>query len=772
MSVFIDYVSPVDKRNVKLESVDQNGRKRVSIFGEHQAVGMLNKNYRIYTEELWNDLLSRPDFIEAQNSNRLLGFLGHPDFSKGVYLDYSKFSHYTKNIYREGDVIYATDYPTTSPMGVLLTNYMLEDGIKFGISSRGYGESEQRFDSSLGRHVEVMKPGFVLEGWDFVLDPSCYIAFPKVKLESRQYVENWNPVVKVFRDTVYDYLDRSDVSPEEYVKAYLEHINFLKNYPNQAAVKNYVFESVKKVEDLLHKKVSSSGNYKRYYDNKDIFSSESFRKVFESLKNDAISLAKRYNDLLSKYNYSRKVISAYEKKFRDLLEEVNYYRLEAPQLKGAGQKGNFQPDEEMAEDEGLDMSQLENEPPVGAENMPVEGEEGGIEPGQMNVSDLKQAEGENADEYIDSDENLDELGEGEDIELSDEGSGSGITNLTISQVKKMNLRDVMELGEVLSVLPEEKKQILVSAIFNNSEPQIKNALYELIEQKEESVRREKIRAFMEYLSLKNKYKIENKGSDEDFSEPIGENSSDEQKSKVLKKLSKYANWNSSEMNYISHMMDSIAESSMTFGRGEHALEEDTKYISKPYGSMIHRSIPDRNVLTVRQGDTTSTNYIGNERFSDYIESMSLSNVNSPYQCPSYLLVTKNYEHPASSSHLRKGEEVLYLGYFKGNWDYKLEDIAVLRVNYMLMGNPVQRYVTILLNDLYKYTVPFSESQGSKESRDENLPFSGYVDQDGNENSGYYNPKRVGTKIEDSKKEDIYLYLDSQLQSKPLDEPIE
>ncbi len=713
---YIEEPYKVNKRNIKVESV-VDGKKRISIFGEHQAVNMINKNVRVYTEELWNDLLNRKDFIEAQEANRLLGFLGHPNIEKSTDLDYSKFSHYTKGVFIENNIVYATDYPTTSPMGELLTNYMLHDNIQFGISSRGYGESRIEYDPKLGKHVEYMLPGFVLEGWDFVLDPSCYIAFPKVKLESRAYIENWNPVIEVLRDTVYSKLDELK-DYREYADVYKDFIYQLMEYPNQAVVKNYVTESVKPILRDLEKKTTNS-NFTEKYIPVTITLSNSKDVNVQQVNQQIKDLANNYNQLLEEYKKSLKIIDKYEKKFGELVRENKRYRMElgdninsVPIRKNSatGDSGVYYTD---TSDDTLRFS--DEEVPI-KEQPSVDKEQGSSEQSSFKIP--------------------------------------------IGFLKKLNLKGAQELGEKLSVLSDEKKHILLSAMFNNDENKIKNALYELVsDNKIESSkpRKNRLSKICEYVNkrlseiddnedkfITSRYKIWNKGKDiepyleeneeydlidEDIEERIKNPKDDVTYAKVKKKSKEESPGNSLFSKFLETVNSDDNDNDDSNVVTESVLFEDEKE-SEGAGKI---TIADKNDLVVRKGDTVSNNYIGPELFSNYIESMELTNVNSPIPADSFVMVVKDYEHPASTSHLRRGEKVFYKGYFKGRWNGELANIAVLKVEYDVMGTRHVKYVTMKLEDMYQHVVHVDMSANL---RDINLPHVGMIDTDKRDDDYY------------------------------------
>jgi len=129
-----------------------------------------NKNGRVYSREFWEKLLQSKEFQYDLKNRRLTGEMDHPE---GVNARGKETSHIVTKVWIEGDKVLGWVEVLDSPAGTILYK-LLKSGILYGISSRGYGESESK------EGVEYIKPGeFVMKGWDFVQDPSTVDGYVK-----------------------------------------------------------------------------------------------------------------------------------------------------------------------------------------------------------------------------------------------------------------------------------------------------------------------------------------------------------------------------------------------------------------------------------------------------------------------------------------------------------------------------------------------------------------------------------------------------------------
>jgi len=157
------------------ESIKTN-EGRIVVKGIVQRADTKNGNGRVYPR----DILSREvqkykdTFIKE---NRALGELDH---SSDAVINLKNVCHNIKDLWWEGDDVWAKIEVLTTPSGNILKELLL-NGITVGISSRGVGSVKQ-----LGETVEV-QDDYDLLCWDFVSTPSTQGAFMEIVKESLEY---------------------------------------------------------------------------------------------------------------------------------------------------------------------------------------------------------------------------------------------------------------------------------------------------------------------------------------------------------------------------------------------------------------------------------------------------------------------------------------------------------------------------------------------------------------------------------------------------------
>ena len=98
----------------------------LTVGGIFQRADTENANKRIYSKELWMDILQGPDAVERINRRRMVGMLGHPGSGK---TDEEKISHVvTVQELRSNNEIYGEAEILDTPMG-RITATMLEAAV-------------------------------------------------------------------------------------------------------------------------------------------------------------------------------------------------------------------------------------------------------------------------------------------------------------------------------------------------------------------------------------------------------------------------------------------------------------------------------------------------------------------------------------------------------------------------------------------------------------------------------------------------------------------
>lgn len=182
------------------EETGEDGKTHTYLVGTLQST-QVNENKRQYPEEVWEQLHQDQHFQEQLQKGRIVGGIGHP--KDGIF-DPREAALKLVSQQLEGEEVKGKLEVLPTPEGNLLKT-LYQAGVEMGVSSRGRGESIAESG------VTKVKPGFVLEGYDAVLEPSVGKAEPELKTES---------VDKAIRDR----MKEEDVTTKEIAgyKAFLE----------------------------------------------------------------------------------------------------------------------------------------------------------------------------------------------------------------------------------------------------------------------------------------------------------------------------------------------------------------------------------------------------------------------------------------------------------------------------------------------------------------------------------------------------------------------
>lgn len=137
-----------------------------------------SRNNRMYPVELWENVLKSSDVKRLLENRLMFGTVGHEDIDFDALIREQKVSHVVTElrITEDGRGVGRAEILDT-PVGRILKT-LLESGSRLAVSSKGYGE----YKESLSNGVWVVDPeSFVLERFDFVVDPGFLEAQPKLK---------------------------------------------------------------------------------------------------------------------------------------------------------------------------------------------------------------------------------------------------------------------------------------------------------------------------------------------------------------------------------------------------------------------------------------------------------------------------------------------------------------------------------------------------------------------------------------------------------------
>lgn len=155
-----------------------NGQKKMYIEGVFLQAGIKNKNGRIYPAETMNREVQR--YVkEYVQKDRALGELNHPPTPS---VNPERACILIKELRQDGDNWVGKALVTSSPMGQVVRN-LIDDGVRFGVSSRGLGSLKET------NGVMVVQEDFRLAtAADVVHDPSAPDAFVNGIYESADWV--------------------------------------------------------------------------------------------------------------------------------------------------------------------------------------------------------------------------------------------------------------------------------------------------------------------------------------------------------------------------------------------------------------------------------------------------------------------------------------------------------------------------------------------------------------------------------------------------------
>ena len=165
-----------------LKLVESKERRRPGVLavveGTFFVADKPSRNGRVYPRELWENVLSSPDLKRMLQNRLLFGTVGHVEEQLDDLIREGKVSHVVTDLKVMPDGTgWGRAEVLDTPVGRVLKT-LLESGSKLSVSSKAYGE----YDGQTGEgYWRVSPSSFVLERFDFVVDPGFLEAQPKVK---------------------------------------------------------------------------------------------------------------------------------------------------------------------------------------------------------------------------------------------------------------------------------------------------------------------------------------------------------------------------------------------------------------------------------------------------------------------------------------------------------------------------------------------------------------------------------------------------------------
>lgn len=156
-----------------VESNKDSGKKNYFIEGPFIQAETKNRNGRVYKRDTL--LRECEKYSEEKISKkRSMGELDHPE---NPTINMDRVSHIITELKMDGDVGYGRARLLDTPMGKIAKT-LIDEGIEFGVSSRGLGTVSG----------DIVNDNYRLVTVDIVADPSAPSAFVKGILENKSFI--------------------------------------------------------------------------------------------------------------------------------------------------------------------------------------------------------------------------------------------------------------------------------------------------------------------------------------------------------------------------------------------------------------------------------------------------------------------------------------------------------------------------------------------------------------------------------------------------------
>ena len=157
----------------------ESGKKEVYIEGIFAQANLKNRNGRVYPKAIMEREVNKY-ITEYVSKHRAVGELNHPTT---LNVDPERVCHKIVELkwLNENDV-WGKSKLTHTPLGELVRNLVVEDGVVLGVSTRGVGTVKQMNEGN------VVQNDFFLRCWDVVSDPSAPSAFVNGLMEGKEWI--------------------------------------------------------------------------------------------------------------------------------------------------------------------------------------------------------------------------------------------------------------------------------------------------------------------------------------------------------------------------------------------------------------------------------------------------------------------------------------------------------------------------------------------------------------------------------------------------------
>lgn len=174
MKLFLDAINETTQ---VITEATSTGEKKYFIEGIFAQAELKNRNGRIYPKRVLENAVR--NFMPMVEAKRALGELNHPSSPS---INPERASHLIEKLTWEGNnVIGRAKILTSLPMGKIAKG-LIDEGVKFGVSTRGMGSVTESKDA------KIVGEDFVMNTIDLVSDPSGPECFVEGIMEGKEWV--------------------------------------------------------------------------------------------------------------------------------------------------------------------------------------------------------------------------------------------------------------------------------------------------------------------------------------------------------------------------------------------------------------------------------------------------------------------------------------------------------------------------------------------------------------------------------------------------------
>ncbi len=195
---------------------EQKENSKAGVLGIVEGVFFLpntpSRNGRIYPDSLWENVLKSDDVKRLLANRLMIGTVGHEDLDFDALIREQKVSHVVTQLRMdETGKGYGKAEILDTPVGRILYT-LLKNGSKMSVSSKGWGEYKGTNEEGLN---VVDESSFILERFDFVVDPGFLDAVPGLKKKYESVMGDLNKTKEGNRMEIVDVLIKEKMELQE-----------------------------------------------------------------------------------------------------------------------------------------------------------------------------------------------------------------------------------------------------------------------------------------------------------------------------------------------------------------------------------------------------------------------------------------------------------------------------------------------------------------------------------------------------------------------------